>query len=77
MQGVLLYNKRKEYLEDKNMDNENEKYCECKGRPCITSGHEDDWGYWDVCVKCGRRIENGYHYYNHYDGEDHEDIDIW
>lgn len=57
MQGVLLYNKRKEYLEDKNMDNENEKYCECKGRPCITSGHEDDWGYWDVCVKCGRRIE--------------------
>ncbi len=34
--------------------------------------YDDEFGYWDVCVDCGKKIENGYHYYNHYDGEDHE-----
>ena len=54
-------------------------YCQCKGIPSITSGFEDDFGYWDVCCKCGKLLEGGYHYYNHYDGEDHDDIedDIW
>ena len=44
-----------------------------------TSGYDDEWGYWYVCCTCGRRIEGEYHYYNHYDGEDHDDIDneIW
>lgn len=54
-------------------------YCKCKGIPSITSGFEDDFGYWDVCCKCGKRLEGGHHYYNHYDGEDHDDIEdeIW
>lgn len=54
-------------------------YCKCKSIPSITSGFEDDFGYWDVCCKCGKRLERGHHYYNHYDGEDHDDIDddIW
>ena len=54
-------------------------YCKCKCIPSITSGFEDDFGYWDVCGKCGKRLERGYHYYNHYDSEDHDDIenDIW
>lgn len=47
-------------------------FCKCKDNKKITSGYEDDYGYWDVCTVCGKRIESGYHYYNHYDGEDHE-----
>lgn len=54
-----------------------EGFCECKDSPGNTTGFEDDFGYWDVCLKCGKRIEDGHHYYNHYDGEDHDDIDIW
>ena len=50
----------------------NNDYCKCEQISCITVGFEDDWGYWDVCTNCGKRLENGHHYYNHYDGEDHE-----
>lgn len=53
----------------------NNDYCKCKHIKLITT--EEDFGYWDVCCQCGKRIENGFHYYNHYDGEDHDDIDIW
>lgn len=52
------------------------KYCNCKNSSSITTGFEDDFGYWDVCCDCGKRIEDGYHYYNHYDGEDHDE-DLW
>lgn len=45
-------------------------YCKCKGRTSITIGYEDDFGYWDVCTNCGKKIEGGYHHYNHYDGAD-------
>lgn len=48
-------------------------YCKCE-HPVLTAV-EDDWGFWDVCTRCGKRIEDGYHYFNHYDGEDHVDID--
>lgn len=48
------------------------EYCQCRGRRAITSGYEDDFGYWDVCTACGKRLEDGHHFYNHYDGEDHE-----
>jgi hypothetical protein len=50
-------------------------YCHCKDR----KGHTavvDDEGYWDFCTKCNRPIMDGFHYYNHYDGEDHCDIDM-
>ena len=55
------------------------EFCQCKRRTSRTSGYDDEWGYWYVCCTCGRRIEEEYHYYNHYDGEDHDDIDneIW
>ena len=39
------------------MNNKNQGYCKCKECSQITSGYEDDWGYWDVCAKCGKRIE--------------------
>lgn len=50
-------------------------YCKCARVKGITSGCEDDFGYWDVCCDCGKPLEDAYHYYNHYDGEDQEDID--
>lgn len=53
------------------------EYCTCSNPSSITTGFEDSCGYWDVCHDCGKRIEDGYHYYNHYDGEDHDDIDMW
>ena len=43
----------------------------------MNTGFEDDFGYWVVCTKCRRKLEGGHHYYNHYDGEDHEDIDCY
>lgn len=49
-------------------------YCTCKELKAITSGFEDDFGYWDVCCECGKKIEDGYHYYDHYDGEDHDEL---
>lgn len=52
------------------------EYCQCKN--CsngITVGFEDDFGFWDVCVKCRKRLEGGHHYYNHYDGRDH--VEYW
>lgn len=56
---------------------EESEFCNCGICTSITTGFEDDWGYWDVCVKCGKKLEDGHHYYNHYDGEDHDDIDLW
>lgn len=56
------------------------QYCTCGRRKGLTSDTEsDEWGYWDICVNCGKRIEDGFHYYNHYDGEDHTEMDddIW
>ncbi len=53
-----------------------EDYCDCKKRRGISS-YEDEFGYWDICSDCKRPIEYGFHYYNHNDGEDHDDIDIW
>lgn len=50
-----------------------DEYCHCGGTT-VTS-ELDDFGYWYVCCECGKRKENGYHYFNHYDGEDHDDID--
>lgn len=51
-------------------------YCECKHSSSITSQIEE-FGYWDVCCDCGKPLEDGFHYFNHYDGEDHDDIDLY
>ena len=47
-------------------------YCQCKKRSSLTSVIEDT-GYWLICCDCGKPIEDGFHYYNHFDGEDHEE----
>ena len=57
--------------------NKKEEFCSCGMPEGITTGFEDDWGYWDVCVSCGKKLEDRHHYYNHYDGENHDDIDIY
>ncbi|MDD3028531.1 MAG: hypothetical protein PHI41_10880 [Erysipelotrichaceae bacterium] len=56
------------------MTDEKKDFCRCKNTTSVTS-EEGDFGYWDICCDCGLPIEDGYHYYNHYDGEDHCDID--
>lgn len=53
------------------MENMKREYCTCSATS-ITSGFEDDFGYWDVCTRCGKKKEGGHHFYNHYDGTDHE-----
>ena len=55
-----------------------DNYCKCSGSYGVTSDVENsEHGYWDVCCKCGKRLEDGFHYYNHWDGEDHDDIDLY
>lgn len=56
------------------------EYCTCGRLGEITSDVESgEFGYWDVCCNCGKKIKGGFHHYNHYDGEDHDDIDedLW
>lgn len=53
---------------------EQEKFCQCENRVIYTINEE--WGYQEICNKCGLKIEDGFHYYNHYDGEDHDDSDV-
>lgn len=60
-------------MERKGFLRKSSEYCTCNGG-VLTTGFEDEWGYWDVCSKCGKRIEDGHHFYNHYDGEDHEEF---
>lgn len=52
------------------------EFCNCENLSSITNDFDDEFGYWDTCCNCGKRIEDGYHYYNHFDGEDHDDIDM-
>jgi len=49
-------------------------YCKCTKRSSVTS-YEEEFGYWDICCSCHKPIEDGFHYYNHYDGEDHDEND--
>ncbi|MBR6051057.1 MAG: hypothetical protein IKP68_07625 [Clostridia bacterium] len=61
----------------KNEFHDDSEFCACKNRRSITSDTEsNEFGYWDTCCVCGKHIEYGFHHYNHYDGEDHDDIDI-
>ncbi len=55
-----------------------EEYCTCGCPKGITSDTESsEFGCWDICCACGKRLEEGFHYYNHYDGEDHDDMDLY
>lgn len=55
----------------------NDEYCTCMSPSSVTTGYEDDFGYWEVCCDCGKRIEDCHHYYNHNDGEDNDEIDLF
>lgn len=58
------------------MVDEKKDFCKCQSVTAITS-EEGEFGYWDICCTCGKPLEDGYHYYNHYDGEDHDDLDMY
>ena len=73
---------KKVSLDDKKIQNSQtqarEDFCKCLGVSTMYSDTESsDFGYWDVCGSCNKKIEDGFHYYNHYDGEDHDDIDLY
>ena len=34
-------------------------FCTCSNSSSVTTGFEDDFGYWDVCCDCGRKIIDG------------------
>lgn len=48
------------------------EYCDCENCSSVYTD-DDEWGHWDVCCTCNKPIEGTYVYYNHYDGEDHEE----
>ena len=51
-------------------------YCKCQQRQRPSTENEE-FGYWEVCCVCKKPLEDGFHYYNHYDGEDHDDVDLY
>ncbi len=51
-------------------------YCKCRQQSAIFTENEE-FGYWDVCCDCKKPLEDGFHYYNYYDGEDHDDLDLY
>lgn len=58
------------------MEDKKTEFCTC-GRCTAITSEEGEFGYWDICYNCRKPLKNGYHYYNHYDGEDHDDINIF
>jgi hypothetical protein len=55
--------------------NSNEDYCKCEcSSPYTVIG---EWGYCYFCSNCEKEIEDTFHYYNHYDGEDHDDVELY
>lgn len=60
------------------MFNRKIEYCECDNCTGITCDTESNsFGYQCICCDCGKPLEDEFHYYNHYDGEDHDDIDLY
>nr|WP_242828872.1 hypothetical protein [[Eubacterium] cellulosolvens] len=41
-----------------------DQYCQCTESTAISTGYEDEFGYWQVCSKCGKKIEGEHHYYH-------------
>ena len=53
-------------------------YCTCTDSKGITSDvGSSEFGYWDICLKCGKRMEDGFHYYNHCEVEDQDDEELY
>ena len=54
------------------MEKEYERADFCRCKKCSSVATEDTgFGFWLTCCDCGKRIEDSFEYYNHYDGEDH------
>lgn len=57
-------------------ENEQEDYCKCNGAyPIYSDVDSTEFGYFERCTNCNKKIDGELHYYNHYDGEDHDYID--
>ena len=54
-------------MENKSKQND---FCHCKSSHAVTT-EQTMFGFWAICCACGKRIEDSFEYYNHYDGEDH------
>ena len=50
------------------------EFCKCEKLTGIYTELEE-FGCRDYCITCNLPLEDGFHYYNHFDGEDH--IDEW
>lgn len=77
-----MQEKKKKYINTTNNDVRTEEqkseFCSCENVTSIyTDTESSDFGYWEVCSDCNKKIEDGFHYYNHYDGEDHCDDDLY
>ena len=69
---------KKEEKQEKNVEKEINEFCTCYNISGVYSDTQSSsFGYWDICANCNKKIEDGFHYYNHYDGEDHDDIDVY
>lgn len=47
-----------------------EDYCRCEKVESVSSD-TDDFGYWDICNRCRKPIEDSYEYFNSCEGEDY------
>ena len=49
-------------------------FCSCKILHSVTDDTEStEFGHWDTSCICGKHLEDGFHYYGRYDGEDQDD----
>lgn len=69
---------KKQKEKGKNIKKEINEFCTCDNIIGTYSDIESSgFGYWDICANCNKKIEDGFHYYNHYDGEDNDDINVY
>ena len=48
-------------------------YCECEKVTDTYIDDDNEFSHWEVCCKCDKEIEGTRKYFNHYDGEDHDE----
>mgnify|MGYP003275648357 CR=1 FL=1 len=54
----------------------NQEYCICEKSSSVYC-ETNDFGQWVVCGDCHKVVEDSFEYFNHYDGEDHLESDLW
>jgi len=59
------------------MKMETDELCNCNGAyPIYSDTESSEFGYYYRCSHCDKKIDGEIHYYNHYDGEDHDDVEF-